>query len=210
MVHARLSLGSSAWLSLSLPPCHEPCATYHGCLLSVRRPWSRLAGFRLTPVAFVSIIAAVLITMIAISIQHPGGKVKATVSTDLNHAFLAVTNIIFGYGTVYCFDTADSDINPWTVGNIAFFSFISEMKAPSEFPKALYLLQTTDTTMYIVAAIVIYYYGGKDVTSPALGSTGPLVRKIAYGVAIPTVAHPPLPSYPLVDTLPPDCRRRGH
>lgn len=61
------------------------------------------------------------------------------------------------------------------------------MKVPNDYPKALFLLQTTDTTMYIVTAVVIYYFGGKEVQSPALGSAGPLISKIAYGVAIPTV-----------------------
>lgn len=42
-------------------------------------------------------------------------------------------------------------------------------------------------TLYIVAAVVIYRYAGADVTSPALGSAGPLVARIAYGVALPTV-----------------------
>lgn len=74
------------------------------------------------------------------------------------------------------------------VGNFVFFSFISEMKAPSDYPKALFLLQGTDTIMYIVTAVVIYYYGGQNVTSPALGSTSPLISKIAYGIAIPTVS----------------------
>lgn len=43
-------------------------------------------------------------------------------------------------------------------------------------------------TLYIVAAVVIYRYAGADVTSPALGSAGPLVARIAYGVALPTVS----------------------
>lgn len=37
--------------------------------------------------------------MIAIAIQRPGGgHAQATVPTNLNHAFLTVTNIVFGYG----------------------------------------------------------------------------------------------------------------
>lgn len=72
-------------------------------------------------------------------------------------------------------------------GHVAFFGFISEMETPTDYPKTLYLLQATDTTMYTVTALVIYRYGGKDVSSPALGSTSPLVSKIAYGIAIPTV-----------------------
>lgn len=75
-------------------------------------------------------------------------------------------------------------------GHVAFFGFISEMKVPTEYPRTLYMLQGTNTTMYTVAAIVIYRYGGADVASPALGSTGPLLSKIAYGIAIPTVPHP--------------------
>jgi hypothetical protein len=58
---------------------------------------------------------------------------------------------------------------------------------PTDYPKTLYLLQATDTSMYVVAAVVIYVYGGKDVKSPALSSTSPVTAKVAYGVAIPTV-----------------------
>ena len=76
------------------------------------------------------------------------------------------------------------------------------MKVPTDYPKALFLLQTTDTAMYIVTAVVIYYFGGKEVQSPALGSAGPLISKIAYGVAIPTVYIVLLPEsyYPICST----------
>ena len=63
------------------------------------------------------------------------------------------------------------------------------MRTPTDYPKTLYFLQGIDTTLYTVAAIVIYIYGGPDVTSPALGSAGPLMSKVAYGVAIPTVSY---------------------
>lgn len=61
------------------------------------------------------------------------------------------------------------------------------MKVPTDYPKTLYMLQGTNTSLYTIAAVVIYRYGGKGVASPALGSTGPLISKIAYGIAIPTV-----------------------
>ncbi|OJJ58068.1 hypothetical protein ASPSYDRAFT_1178640 [Aspergillus sydowii CBS 593.65] len=121
--------------------------------------------------SFASILAAVLITMIAIGIQRPGsGHVDVTTSPAFYEAFLAVTNIVFAYA-----------------GHVAFFGFISEMKTPTEYPRTLYMLQGTNTTMYTVAAIVIYRYGGVDVASPALGSTGPVLSKVAYGIAIPTI-----------------------
>jgi hypothetical protein len=62
------------------------------------------------------------------------------------------------------------------------------MKKPTDYPKTLYMLQFTDTVMYIVAAVVIYRFGGAGVASPALGSTSPIMSKIAYGIAIPTVS----------------------
>lgn len=62
------------------------------------------------------------------------------------------------------------------------------MQTPTDYPKTLFLLQGTDTCMYVVAAVVIYYYGGKEVKSPALSSTAPITAKIAYGIAIPTVS----------------------
>lgn len=49
-------------------------------------------------VSFISIIAAVLITMIGVGIERPGsGHVDATVQSNLYEGFLAVTNIIFAY-----------------------------------------------------------------------------------------------------------------
>ena len=41
--------------------------------------------------------------------------------------------------------------------------------------------------MYILVAVVTYRYAGAEVASPALGSASPLLRKIAYGIAIPTI-----------------------
>lgn len=61
------------------------------------------------------------------------------------------------------------------------------MSDPRDFPKSLAMLQVLDTCMYIVTAMVIYCYAGPDVASPALSSAGPLMKKVAYGLAIPTV-----------------------
>lgn len=54
-------------------------------------------------------------------------------------------------------------------------------------PKALVLLQVTDTGMYFIVAMVVYAYGGDDVPSPALGAAGTTLGKVAWGLAIPTI-----------------------
>ncbi|EAW20158.1 neutral amino acid permease [Aspergillus fischeri NRRL 181] len=116
------------------------------------------------------IISAVIICMIGVIIKHPGGKVMATVDTDLVHGFSAVTNIVFAFS-----------------GHAAYFGLMAELKDPRDFPKALMLLQSVDVCLYIIAAIVIYVYGGDAISSPALGSADPIVSKVAYGIALPTI-----------------------
>ena len=124
-------------------------------------------------VSFISILASVIVTMAGVGIEKPGrGQVDVTMQTTLAEGFLAVTNIIFAYA-----------------GHVAFFSFISELKNPKEYPKALFLLQGVDTTIYLIVAGVVYGYAGADVASPALGSVSPLLQKVAYGVAIPTIMY---------------------
>lgn len=129
--------------------------------------------------SFFSVFAAVGVTLIGVSITKPGlDPVTMTqninlfppAGTSFHKAFLAVTNIVFAYA-----------------GHVAFFTFICELREPREFPKALALLQCSDIAMYIVASVTIYYYTGPNVTSPALDSAPPMLRKIAYGLAMPTI-----------------------
>jgi amino acid permease len=129
-----------------------------------------------------SICAAVLVTMIGLGVDPaPHLQVDAFAPVTFVPAFLSVSNIIFAYA-----------------GHVAFFSFISEFRDPREFPKALYLLQATNISMYLLVAIVVYRFGGANVASPALGSTGQTVMKVAYGIALPTVSlYSPTDSVPL-------------
>ncbi|KAL8903957.1 MAG: hypothetical protein Q9171_007215 [Xanthocarpia ochracea] len=121
--------------------------------------------------SFISILAAVLITMVGVGVEKAGhDRVLATVVAPFSKAFLATTNIVFAYA-----------------GHVGFFSFISEMKEPETYMKSLYLLQGCDISMYLLVAVVTYRYAGVDVASPALGSTSGILPKLAYGIAIPTI-----------------------
>lgn len=120
--------------------------------------------------AFISIFSAVMVTMISVGVTQPDPVVYATRHVNFAAAFSSVMNIIFAFG-----------------GHVAFFSFISELKDPRDFPKSLYTLQITNTSLYVIAAVVIYRFAGTDVASPALGSASHVVRKISYGISIPTI-----------------------
>lgn len=70
-------------------------------------------------------------------------------------------------------------------GTPAFFSIVSEMRDPKEYTKSLLVCQSVVTITYITIGVVVYYFCGSYVASPALGSAGPLMKKICYGLALP-------------------------
>ncbi|KAJ5859819.1 hypothetical protein N7534_005096 [Penicillium rubens] len=154
---------------------HATCSIVFGLvglilslILSLPRTLEKMSWLSL--VSFISIFVAVMVTMIALGIQNNGAAVKPVVEANLVTGIMSACNIAFSY-----------------VSHNTFFTFMAELKDPKDFPKALALLQSIDITLYIVAAVVIYYYTGADVASPALGSAGLLISRIAYGIALPTI-----------------------
>lgn len=61
---------------------------------------------------------------------------------------------------------------------------MSEMKNPKDFSKAVNWCMGFVGAAYLSFSLVVYKYCGKWVASPSLGSAGPLVKKIAYGIGI--------------------------
>lgn len=93
---------------------------------------------------------------------------KIVGTSSFTDAISAISTIIFAYA-----------------GTPAFFSIASEMRDPTHYNRALMLCQSVVTCFYLAIGIVIYYYCGSYVSSPALGSAGPVVKKVSYGFALP-------------------------
>lgn len=70
-------------------------------------------------------------------------------------------------------------------GTPAFFSLAAEMRDPKYYTRSLILCQSVVSVCYITIGCVVYYFCGSYVASPALGSAGPLLKKVAYGIALP-------------------------
>ncbi|KIA75952.1 amino acid transporter Mtr [Aspergillus ustus] len=66
-----------------------------------------------------------------------------------------------------------------------YFSIAAEMREPRHFTRSLVIAQIVSTLIYATIGIVVYYYCGSYVASPALGSAGPLIKRVAYGIALP-------------------------
>jgi len=72
-------------------------------------------------------------------------------------------------------------------GTPAYLSIMSEMKDSRLYTRSLLLCNGFTTVLYIVVGTVVYYYCGQYVASPALGSAGPLIKRIAYGLGLPAL-----------------------
>lgn len=93
---------------------------------------------------------------------------KLVGSPTFTEAIAAISALVFSYA-----------------GTPAFFSIVAEMREPKHYTRALILCQSVVTLVYVAVGAVVYYYCGSYVSSPALGSAGPSVKKVAYGLGLP-------------------------
>ncbi|OTB04040.1 hypothetical protein M426DRAFT_321134 [Hypoxylon sp. CI-4A] len=125
---------------------------------------------------FVSIMAAIFITIIATGIQRTDSGVASDWSAwpeenlTFTKAFVAVTNIVFAYSFAICQ-----------------FSFMDEMHTPKDFVKSIWALGIIEIVIYTLTGALIYVFVGSGVKSPALLSAGDLVSKVAFGIALPVI-----------------------
>lgn len=129
---------------------------------------------------FSLISTAVIILIVAVGVQdRPAnapqeGPWEPDYKLFKNPSFLeaasAISAMIFAYS-----------------GTSAFFAIVAEMRDPRYYTRSLVICQSTVTATFLSIGIVVYYFCGSYTTSPALGSAGYLMKKVAYGVSIPGV-----------------------
>jgi len=174
--------GTIAWVSIINDP--SICAIVFSIisailifLIALPPSFAEFAWFGY--VDFVSICAAILITMVATGVessQKPGGlgAVDWTVwpapETTFVKAFLATTNIVFAYSFAVCQ-----------------FSFMEEMANPKDYVKSIWALGLVEIFIYTVTGGVIYSFVGNSVQSPALLSSSQTIARVAFGVALPVI-----------------------
>ncbi|KAH6874382.1 transmembrane amino acid transporter protein-domain-containing protein [Thelonectria olida] len=124
------------------------------------------------------IIVAVFTITVAVGVQdRPSAAPRDGVwksdykianNLGFTNAISAVSSLVFSYA-----------------GTPAFFNIAAEMRDPHHYTRALVVCQSVITVVYITVGIVVYYYCGSYVASPALGSAGPTLKKVGYGIALP-------------------------
>jgi hypothetical protein len=131
----------------------------------------------LTWAGFASIFTAVFIVVIAVTTLDRPAAAPQTGEFDFGYHVIAHPTFIAGI-------TATATIFVSSAGTSAFLPVISEMRNPKEFKKALYVCMGFVTAAYLSFALVVYKWCGKWVASPSLGSAGPTIKKVAYGIGL--------------------------
>lgn len=147
-------------------------------LISLPRTFSSMSAIGYF--SALTMFIAVVLAMVFAGIQdHPYGYTgdavvyhlwpkKGTTYVDAMSAFL---NIVYTF-----------------VGQITYPSFISQMKKPKDFKKALYIVTLAELITFALAGSIVYVYVGNEyITAPAFGSLVGKYKKIAFSFALPTI-----------------------
>ncbi|CBX93743.1 hypothetical protein IAQ61_003629 [Plenodomus lingam] len=161
---------------------HALCTNYFsivaalmvGLFASVRK-FEKLAW--VTWVGFISVFVAVFIVVVGVTtLDRPAA---APQEGPYDFGYHVISHPTFAAGI-----TAAASIFASGAGTSAFLPVMSEMRNPREYAKAVNWCMGLVTAAYLTFSLVVYKWCGKWVASPSLGSAGPTVKKIAYGVGI--------------------------
>jgi hypothetical protein len=179
---SHVLVGQEAITSIS---SHAICNVWWGLIVTVvsiilayNREWHKL--WWMSFVSVFCILAASMMTIIGTGVQSPSRLETAAKgpiawhAVPLNPTVMDVvggyTNVLFAYG-----------------GNMAVFSFCSEMRNPNDFKKSFALSQIVATVCYCIVGGTIYSFGGQYTTSPALTMTSTPVHITSYSIALVTI-----------------------
>lgn len=80
--------------------------------------------------------------------------------------------------------TAAATIFSTSAAPPAFLPVISEMKRPKDFNKAVFVCMGFVAASYTSFSLVVYRWCGQWVASPSLGSAGPVLKKVSFGIGL--------------------------
>ncbi|VUC37420.1 unnamed protein product [Clonostachys rosea] len=166
-------------------------ATFLCLLCSLPRTLKVMSRFAMAAVA--STIACVVLAMVFIAKQ--GGPVNSSGQNE-DSAIVAIakdSTIVFSP-----WPSPDANFRDIMVaflgiafafiGQITLPSFISEMKDPRDFPKALYLSSFVQYSLFITFAVFMYkHIGLRDMTTITIGSLGKTQLIICFSLLLPSL-----------------------
>lgn len=131
-------------------------------------------------VAFMCVMGGILAVVIGVTLTDRPAAAPA--QGDYNLGFQIVASPEFAAGI-----TASATIFISSAAGPVYLPIIAEMKRPQDYRKAVLPVGVIVGSVYLSLSMVVYYYCGQWIATPSLGSAGPLVKKIAYGIALPSL-----------------------
>ncbi|KAL1412208.1 hypothetical protein Q8F55_003219 [Vanrija albida] len=132
-------------------------------------------------VGLASLMAALLTLTVSVGIQDrpadapqpPASwirEIKVWGDPTFEEAMAAVSSVLFAYSATP-----------------TYFNIVAEMRDPRGYNRAMLTSIALITIIYLVLGGVVYAFCGQYVSTPALGSAGPLMKKVCYGIATPAL-----------------------
>ena len=153
-------------------------ATVMVILFSCIRTWDRMT-WPLT-FGFCSVFGGVLAVVIGVTLNDRPAAAPQTGPFDLGFHVVAHPSFAAGVTSALTIFISSS------AGPI-YVPIVAEMKRPQDYRKAVVPVGVLIGAIYLSFSMVVYYYCGTWIATPSLGSAGPLVKKVAYGIALPSL-----------------------
>lgn len=147
-------------------------------LYSSIRTWDKMT-WPMT-LAFISVMGGILSVVIGVTFNDR--PAAAPQEGDYDFGFHVIAHPAFAAGI-----TATATIFISSAAGPVYIPVIAEMKRPQDYCKAVIPVGVMVGSIYLSLSMVVYYYCGKWIATPSLGSAGPLVKKVAFGIALPSL-----------------------
>ena len=147
-------------------------------MFSCIRTWGKMT-WPLT-FGFVSVMAGVLVVVIGVTLGDRPAAAPQTGPYELG--FYTIAHPTFAAGI-----TAACSIFISSCGCPGYLPVIAEMRRPQDFKKPAVIVAVLVGAIYLSFSMVMYRWCGQWIASPSLGSAGPLLKKVAYGLALPSL-----------------------
>ncbi len=147
-------------------------------MFSCIRTWDRMT-WPLT-FGFICVMGGVLAVVVGVTLLDRPAAAPQTGPFDLGFQ-------VVGHPSFYAGVTSFLAIFISSSAGPIYLPIVAEMKRPQDYRKAVLPVGVIVGSVYLSLSLVVYYYCGTWIASPSLGSAGPLVKKVAYGIALPSL-----------------------
>ncbi len=131
-------------------------------------------------VGFICVMAGILTVVVGVSLNDRPAAAPKT--GPFEFGFYVVASPGFAAGISAC-----ATIFVSSAAGPGYIPIIAEMRRPQDYKKAVIPVSIIVAAVYLSLSMVVYYYCGKWIATPSLGSAGPLLKKVAYGIALPSL-----------------------